>query len=410
MNSATSADFPSQSEEIHQSSAIAVRPIRDLLRFTRTHLRHHEALMQATGGHFNLFQILGIGHFEVKTHSPILSELLNPQGRHGQGDVFLRLFLERLGIADPPFQASRTTVEPERYIGSKTDTEGGQIDIVIEDGVRRRILIENKIYAGDQDSQLLRYHNYDKKAVLIYLTLDGKEASEYSAKGLEPSDYKRISYEKEIRDWLMDCRKEAACLPGVREMLSQYIALIEELTHQSISKEMNKELIDEILMTPETLKAFHVLRDAEWSIRAELIARLDADLEAYARSLGLVKDGPFRDLHDKDGEFCFKSDFLNRNNLKIGFSFERRGYTNFAYGFAVIDHRLPCLLKEKIQAAFSEVFPREAETDSWPAWCYFENPYRDWRHEAFEDILSGKLAANIGAKLEKLSAIALSLS
>ena len=55
----------------------------ELLRFTATQLRHADALNQATGEHFNIFQILRIGHLEVKTHSPILAELLNPKGRHG---------------------------------------------------------------------------------------------------------------------------------------------------------------------------------------------------------------------------------------------------------------------------------------------------------------------------------------
>jgi hypothetical protein len=188
-------------------------------------------------------------------------------------------------------------------------------------------------------------------------------------------------------------------------MLSQYIALIEELTHQSISKEMNKELIEEILKTPENLTAFHALRDAEWSVYAELIARLDADLDAQAKSLGLEKDGPLRDLHVKDGEFSFKNDFLTRNNLKIGFTFENSGYTNFAYGFAAIDHRLPCPVKDQIQSAFSQVFPAQVGTDHWPAWSYFEDPYRYWRHEAFEGIHSGDLSNNICSKLEQLNGI-----
>jgi hypothetical protein len=233
----------------------------DLLAFTRTHLRHHAALMRATGGNFNLFQILGIGHYEVRTHSPIIAELLRPHGCHGQGDVFLRLFLKKVGIGDPPFQQSRTTVATERYIGPKTETKGGQLDIVIEDGVRRRVLIENKIYAGDQENQLLRYYNYDKDADLIYLTLDRREPSEYSSSGLDPGKYKRISYENEILDWLFDCRKEAACLPGVREVLSQYIALIEELTLKSTTMEMNQELIRHIAENRENLQAFFRLAE-----------------------------------------------------------------------------------------------------------------------------------------------------
>ena len=390
----------------------AVTPaILDLLRFTRTHLRHHEALMRATGGHFNLFQVLGIGHYEVRTHSPILAELLNPQGCHGQGAVFLRLFLRQVGIQDGEFRAEGSKVTMEHHIGTKTEDAGGRIDIVIQDESGKGILIENKIYAADQENQLARYRNFDPKARLFYLTLFGTPPSNLTRKELETHRCECISYKSHIRDWLMDCRKEAACLPGVREMLSQYLTLIEELTHQSISKEMSKELIEEILKSPENLSAFHALREAEWSVYAELIARLDADLDARASFLGLGKVGPLRDLHVKDGEFSFKNDFLTRNNLVIGFTFENGGYTNFSFGFGTVDHRLPCPVKNQVQSAFAEVFPSaEVGTDFWPAWSYYENNYRHWRHEAFEDILSGKLAANIGAKLEKLAAIARGVS
>jgi hypothetical protein len=55
-----------------------------LLRFAATHRRHVETLAQATGEHFNIFRILHVGHLEVKSHSPILGELLNPKGHHAQ--------------------------------------------------------------------------------------------------------------------------------------------------------------------------------------------------------------------------------------------------------------------------------------------------------------------------------------
>src|SRR5208283_235963 len=72
--------------------------VLELLRFTESHNRHTEALARATGEHFNIFHILRVGHLEVTTHSPILGELLNPKGKHGQGAAFLRLFLAQFDI------------------------------------------------------------------------------------------------------------------------------------------------------------------------------------------------------------------------------------------------------------------------------------------------------------------------
>lgn len=382
--------------------------IVDLLRFTRTHQRHHEAMMRATGGHFNLFQVLGIGHYEVRTHSPILAELLNPRGRHGQGDVFLNLFLTKLDIDKTAFDPARTRVESERYIGLKTETTGGQIDIVVDDGIRRRILIENKIYAGDQENQLLRYYNYDQNADLIFLTLFGSEASDYSAGSLDRDSYRTVSYEKEIRDWLMDCRKEAACLPGVREMLSQYIALIEELTRQSTTIQMNEGLIQEIIDKPGNLEAFFMLREAESAVHTELVRRLDQALETANSAGTLRKSGPFQNLGWKHAGVDYVSEDLNRLNLNVRLHFDTSGYRDFCFGFQVARNGEECPVRDHLFEVFREMFPlaTEGPTEPWPAWTYFEPPYRNWTHEAFEDICSGKLAASIGDKLGKLSRIA----
>ena len=46
------------------------------------------------------------------------------------------------------------SVEVEKYIGRQTDSEGGRIDIYFTDG-KHSIIIENKIYAGDQHHQML---------------------------------------------------------------------------------------------------------------------------------------------------------------------------------------------------------------------------------------------------------------
>ena len=81
-----------------------------------------------------------------------------------------------------------TSVEVEKYIGRQSDSEGGRIDIYLTDG-KHSIIIENKIYAGDQHHQMLRYWNYgmsqkgddmEKSFVLIYLTLDGCSPSKDS--------------------------------------------------------------------------------------------------------------------------------------------------------------------------------------------------------------------------------------
>lgn len=53
------------------------------------------AEQRCTASAFNIFQVLGRIYDEVGTHSALLANLLNPQGSHGQGTLFLERFLRR---------------------------------------------------------------------------------------------------------------------------------------------------------------------------------------------------------------------------------------------------------------------------------------------------------------------------
>ena len=162
------------------------------------------------GEFFNVFNTIGLRTEEVRLHSAFIAELLNPKGSHGLSQRFLQAFLEVIGVQDDYFDHRRCPcgIITERWIGPKTEIEGGQIDIIIEDG-KHAIIIENKIYAGDQTNQMLRYNNYGRKKFpdgykLVYLTLDGHEPDKCSL-GNAKFDYDTISYENEISKWLEKC-------------------------------------------------------------------------------------------------------------------------------------------------------------------------------------------------------------
>ena len=383
--------------------------ILNLLSFTKAHLHHRETLMRATGSHFNLFQVLGIGHYEVKTHSPILAELLNPKGRHCQGEVFLKLFLENINIEADEFEAKSSTVKTEYHLGTKTEDAGGRIDIVIEDSRHRRILIENKIYASDQEKQLSRYRKFDDNAYLFYLTLYGNPPLNLTEEEMNKTKSKCISYKDHIHAWLIDCRKEVACLPSIREMLSQYIALIEELTHQSTTIQMNKNLINEIIDKPDNLHAFFTLRDAESAVQESLVNRLDAALDEHPDlSDKLKKEEPLKKLSSRYRGFGYTSDHMDQLNLRIRFEFQKPEYSHFIFGFRILRDREECYVKSKLGKLFQEEFSsfKMLSTEAWPAHANFESPYFHWEHRAFEDIHSGKFVQIVIDKIHKLNHIA----
>ena len=193
------------------------------------------------GERFNVFKMLGVAHYEV-THSKIIAGFLNPQGSHGQGDLFLRLFLQTIET-----KINIDTSNSKIY--TEYDTGDGRIDILIEDHARHGIVIENKVYAGDQPDQLIRYSSFAENKykkdnyTIYYLTLFGHEASNNSAKGVA---YKCISYSEHIINWLQRCIHECATMPLVRETLVQYLNHIKQLTNQDMDS-LNKEELIELL-------------------------------------------------------------------------------------------------------------------------------------------------------------------
>ncbi len=214
----------------------------------------YKKVAELTGENYNVFKILGLTHNEVRTHSAFLGDLLNTKGYHGLGDVFLKDFLKKLNLKD--FDTTESTVIVEKHIGliSEDYDEGGRIDIVIvgRDG-KAKILIENKINAGDQRNQLLRYYNYEPEAEIVYLTLTGNEV---------PNDVnnikdkvKIVSYQINIVAWLEETVKHAVHYPLLRETIIQYTYLIKHLTNRTLNQTMEKEIVDIIAKDGDSFQA-----------------------------------------------------------------------------------------------------------------------------------------------------------
>ena len=68
--------------------------------------KKYNDLAEYSGEHYNVFDILGVRSNEL-SHSLILTNLLDAKGKHGQKDVFLKLFLEQIN--------NRFKEEPHSY-------------------------------------------------------------------------------------------------------------------------------------------------------------------------------------------------------------------------------------------------------------------------------------------------------
>ena len=194
---------------------------------------------RAMGKHdYNIFTLFYGFSDEVNLHSNFIASLLDPNGDHYKGDLFLKLFLETCGIDDFGIDTSRATVFKEFK----------HIDIYISDG-KKHIILENKVYAKDQPTQIARYIETiqnegaevkDEDICVLYLHPDGELPKENSLGGYKLNqdntklekdgssiNFKVISYGNEILEWIDRCKNEVSNITDLNVFLSQYKDVIE---------------------------------------------------------------------------------------------------------------------------------------------------------------------------------------
>ncbi|WP_180278755.1 PDDEXK-like family protein [Janthinobacterium sp. 13] len=234
---------------------------------------------------FNLFLALRGAGDEVRLHSRFIGALLDP-AYHVLGYELLIDFLREIEV---PI----TGPESFSLLGLKVQVEHMGIDLLITNADRQAVLIENKIFAGDQEKQLRRY--YDELLArnfgpifVRYLTLDGHEASEDSLSGLnkelQDKGYQCISYAKHIRGWLESGERMATRDIPVRESISQYLAVINSLTGSDQEETYMNGLV-ETLLIGENMRLARDVRAAYMHGLVELQDRLWTDIEAALKDV-----------------------------------------------------------------------------------------------------------------------------
>ena len=243
--------------------------------------KKYEALAAANGENFNVFELLRMETDEVRTHSAMLADLLDPRGSHGQGTAFARLFRPLSRLSDDELKSAR--------VGTEVAVVGGRLDILIETN-HSCIVIENKVYAADQEQQLERYHDFASSrgkvdVEVYYLTLAGDAPGKSSLGDLAEGEVKRISYQTHVLGWLDLCIERVARIPRIREVLNQYRAVVRTLTgvgQENLTMKL-KELLERkqgdaynFELAPDIAKALtEVSIQAEWkfwkALRDELV-------------------------------------------------------------------------------------------------------------------------------------------
>lgn len=210
-------------------------------------------LDRVEAGPFNLIELINPDENGL---SDLLGRLLDPQGGHGQGSSFLRLFLQRLDVALRPHDLALAEVRVHREAPTYTlSTYRRRIDLLIEsEGL---ILgIENKVDAGEQIEQVRDYLDHlvrrtrraGQRAVLVFLTPNGHRpasltAQEATAEAVS-GRLRCWSYRTDLRAWLEACR--AACqAPKVRHFLGDLVTYIDNHLRREMRPQDESEANDE---------------------------------------------------------------------------------------------------------------------------------------------------------------------
>ena len=213
---------------------------------------------------FNLLTTVRKYHDEVYLHSAMIGALLNPHGLHYQKTLFLELFLKEIGLHEWGLDLENVSVQVEYK----------DIDLYITDGVKH-IIIENKIWAEDQECQIIRYINIiieenqetfknlrendvinDDFLRVIYLTAQAKDVPDEHVvsegyisfcggkdklkkcsnkdhtkalvkEGLKNYEvrYQKNDY-KDILRWLKNSKKQVSNITNLNEAIQQYMDVV----------------------------------------------------------------------------------------------------------------------------------------------------------------------------------------
>lgn len=223
--------------------------------------------------------------------SRYLGLLLDTKGVHGQGELFLRGLLQRLG--QPGFEPQdllRVELEQRTHSGRFLD-----IYLEFRGGV---IGIENKPWAADQDKQLEDYARFLQLSarggqwLLVYAcNWDPSEASlsEDQRKALEQTgNFLRLDFLR-IAEWLDDsaCHTRA---PKVRLFVEALSAYVRQQVNGESDVSEAEQIKAVILQKPEHLEAALKVAQSIEQVKAQLLAEFKRSLEnaLAAHSLGLA--------------------------------------------------------------------------------------------------------------------------
>ena len=344
--------------------------------------------------------------------SRCIASLLDPTGKHGQKEVFLKLFLKKINW---PEDTKIHSVSLEKQANGQR-----RIDIFLQFQNGDIIGIENKPWAGLQKNQLSDYASFidrqasDKKWSLVYLS--NNEPSDDGGIGKEKKEelesvgkFVQLRYST-IIEWLEDCACKSKALI-VRLFIEELAKFIRMNINGELEMSEENEIKNLILESPQNIEsAFHVSLVMR-SVKETLLKEFHDDLKekVEAKDFVFVWDkNMFRDWTANSG---FGVKFSANQNLYLRFNFEGSGLNKLFWG---IQRENGSIVKNdiiwsKVNEIMSVQFGSSKIEIWWPWWSWIDNNkafgsvYGNWSSSALPWVLINKGKGELAEKIVDLA-------
>lgn len=343
--------------------------------------------------------------------SKIVADLLDPNGAHGQGSIFLDQFIEMVGPAlwpadrPVPLDDSLVKVVRERMID-----DGGRLDISVEFRLRERdttcLAIENKPYAADGEAQIADYlaflrRRYCGRFLLVYLSPHGGRPSIESLpenaceNGLATMSYCRPASEQvgeqfrlrlpfSLTDWLRECWRSCDA-----ERLRWFLRETETFCHKTFGGTVTttserKEVRDFILASDDNVRTAIAVAETWPETRNEVVRRfLKALRERTADDLRAIEDlridSDFARRGRNDGVWVYRTTWPTDGGMPpLVRLLHDGGVSNWYVGVDLELSNCAADVGERLKERLRLAMPPGGEsTPGWP-WYRYLDEHKDW--------------------------------
>ncbi len=261
--------------------------------------------------------------------SKIFAWFLSPRGTHGQGGLFLSLFMETIELKAAPADCASACVETEVV------TPQGRFDVLVSMD-NFRLAIENKPWATDSENQIGRYlQHFDNSGLgqyhVVYLTKSGTAPPAGSL--CEAERERRFAaqqlllcaYDGEILTWLARCRAECRA-DRVSVFIDEFARYVRGVFQGVKDKVMSDHLLEAVTGSSDNVSAAMqviLLRD---SILKKLLSTLGAQLAGALGRTPVLTDDAWARFS------ALEIAFSDRSQYKFSLEFQNTQYNGLIFG------------------------------------------------------------------------------